>query len=56
MRAIIIQDSDAANLLDSLKLEKFTETQMWQHNDAWASIPESTRKIMMNICIRSFIS
>ena len=47
MRAIIIQDHDAANLLDLLKLEKFSDPQMWQHNDAWQSIPESTRREML---------
>lgn len=33
MRAIIIQDSDAANLLDLLRLEKFSDPQQWTNND-----------------------
>jgi hypothetical protein len=46
MKAIIIQDSDAANLLDLLQLEKFSDPQMWSHNETWHSLPESTRKDM----------
>jgi hypothetical protein len=47
MKAIIIQDSDAANLLDLLKLEKFSESQMWSNNDVWQAIPKSTREQML---------
>ena len=54
MRAIIIQDSDAANLLDLLQLEKFSDPQMWSHNDTWRSLPESTRKDMANTLHKKF--
>lgn len=54
MKAIIIQDSDACNLLDLLKLEKFTDPQMWQHNDAWHAIPEQQRKEMLDHLHRKF--
>lgn len=54
MRAIIIQDSDASNLLDLLKLEKFSDPQMWSDNDAWNSLPESTRKAMLDSMHRKF--
>ncbi len=54
MRAIIIQDEDASNLLDLLKLEVFSDPQMWQHNDQWAALPESLRKHMMDQMHRKF--
>jgi hypothetical protein len=46
MRAIIIQDSDAANLLDLLKLEVFGDPQQWSNNDKWQSLPPDVRKAM----------
>jgi len=54
MKAIIIQDSDAANLLDLLALEKFSDPQMWQHNDAWNNLPENTRNAMLSHLHRKF--
>ena len=54
MKAIIIQDSDAANLLDLLKLEKFSDPQMWQHNDAWNVIPAQERQVMLDNLHRKF--
>ena len=54
MRAIIIQDADAANLLDLLKLEKFSDPQVWQNNDAWNAIPMQTRDAMLSDLHRKF--
>lgn len=54
MKAIIIQDSDAANLLDLLKLEKFSDPQMWKHNDVWNAMPEQLRKEMLDNMHRKF--
>ena len=54
MKAIIIQESDAANLLDLLKLEQFSDPQMWEHADAWHSIPNTTREQMLNHVHRKF--
>jgi len=54
MKAIIIQDSDACNLLDLLKLEKFSDPQMWQHNETWHAIPEQQRKEMLDNLHRKF--
>ena len=54
MKAIIIQDSDAANLLDLLKLEKFDDPQMWEHNEIWHSQPEPVRKAMLDRMHRKF--
>ena len=54
MRAIIIQDADAANLLDLLKLEKFSDPQMWGDNDAWNAIPEQARDAMLCNMHRKF--
>ena len=54
MRAIIIQDCDAANLLDLLKLEKFQDPQMWRNNDAWHAIPAQTRAAMLDDLHRHF--
>jgi hypothetical protein len=54
VKAIIIQDTDAANLLDLLKLEKFSDPQMWSHNDAWHALPESTRNAMLDSLHRKF--
>lgn len=54
MKAIIIQDLDAANLLDLLKLEKFTDPQQWQHNDSWNALPEGLRKAMLENLHRKF--
>ena len=54
MQAIIIQDHDASNLLDLLKLEKFEAPQMWRHNDAWNALPENTRKDMLDTLHRKF--
>jgi hypothetical protein len=54
MRAIIIQDADAANLLDLLKLEKFGDVQQWTHNEAWHALPESVRKSMADHLHRKF--
>lgn len=48
MKAIIIQDSDAANLLDLIKLEKFSDPNMWQHNDDWNSLPSALRQHMLD--------
>lgn len=54
MKAIIIQESDAANLLDLLKLEKFNTTQMWQHNDVWNAMPERLKQEMLDSLHRKF--
>ena len=54
MKAIIIQESDAANLLDLIQLEKFTDPQMWAHNDVWNALPEQTKKEMLNNLHRKF--
>ena len=54
MKAIIIQDADAANLLDLLKLEKFSDPQMWQNNDAWHAIPKQSRDQMLDDLHRKF--
>lgn len=54
MKAIIIQDSDAANLLDLIKLETFSDPVMWQHADAWNALPENLRKHMMDAMHRKF--
>ena len=48
MRAIIIQESDAANLLDLLKLEKFGDPQMWQNHAVWQAIPKQTREALLS--------
>lgn len=49
MRAIIIQDTDAVNLLDLLKLEKFNGivTYHLEAQDAWASLPQPIRNILI---------
>jgi hypothetical protein len=47
MKAIIIQDSDASNLLDLLKLDKFSEPHMWQNSDEWNALPANLRKYMI---------
>ena len=47
MKAIIIQDTDAANLLDLLKLEQFNEPQMWSNSATWHSLPPLTRQQMI---------
>lgn len=54
MKAIIIQDADAANLLDLLKLETFSDPQIWSNNDVWQAIPASTRQQMLNDLHRKF--
>lgn len=54
MRAIIIQDADASNLLDLLKLEKFEDVQQWTNNDAWHSLPERVRNELANKLHRHF--
>ena len=54
MQAIIIQDADAANLLDLLKLEKFSDPQMWANNDTWHAIPKHTRDAMLGDMHRKF--
>ena len=54
MRVIIIQDSDAANLLDLLELEKFKDPQMLVNNDTWHAIPENTRDQMLSDLHRKF--
>ena len=54
MRAIIIQDSDAANHLDLLKLEKFSDPQQWTNNDLWKSIPQDVRNQMANELHKKF--
>ncbi len=54
MKAIIIQDSDAANLLDLLKLEKFGDPTMWSNTEQWQALPESTRKAMLDSLHRKF--
>lgn len=54
MKAIIIQDSDAANLLDLLKLEKFSDPQQWSNNDAWHALPEHVRNEMANNLHKKF--
>jgi len=54
MKAIIIQDADAANLLDLLKLEKFSDPQMWQHNVTWKSLPDATRAAMLETLHHQF--
>lgn len=46
MKAIIIQDADACNLLDLLKLQKFKDPQLWSNNEVWHSIPKTTRDQM----------
>ena len=56
MRAIIIQDDDAANLLDLLKLEKFKDTTMYRgdERDAWHSLPENTRNQIIGTIHQKF--
>lgn len=54
MKAIIIQESDASNLLDLLKLEKFTDPQMWQCNDQWNALSIDTRTAMLDSLHRKF--
>ena len=46
MKAIIIQDSDACNLLDLLKLETFGEPEQWSNSEAWHALPKHVRDEM----------
>ena len=54
MKAIIIQESDAANLLDLLMLEKFSDPQQWTNNDAWHALPQNVRTEMADQLHRKF--
>ena len=56
MRAIIIQDADAANLLDLLKLEKFSDITMFgaEKMDAWQSIPPGIKDAFKDAMHRKF--
>lgn len=56
MRAVIIQDSDASNLLDLIKLEKFSDPVLFQsgHMDAWHGLPESIRGCILDTVHRKF--
>lgn len=52
MRAIIIDDKDAIALLDKLKLESMERDNLGGYGvctqDEWFSLPESTRKDIVN--------
>lgn len=56
MKAIIIQDADASNLLDLLKLEKFEGPAMYNSSgiEAWNSLPETTRDYLLGQMHRKF--
>lgn len=56
MKAIIIQEADAANLLDLLKLEKFSDPAMFgaEKGEAWQRLPESIRTGLMDAVHRKF--
>ena len=54
MKAIIIQDSDASNLLDLLKLETFSDPQMLANIDVWEAIPKNQQQFILNSIHRKF--
>jgi hypothetical protein len=57
VRAIIIQDTDASNLLDLLKLEKFdgsTAIYNIETMEAWQSLPQNIKDAIISNVHRKF--
>lgn len=54
MKAIIIQESDACNLLDQLKLANFNDIAGYSHREEWCNLPQSVRDSLSNEVHRKF--